>query len=46
MVKENVLVLTDPFSQFSQVFVATNQKALAIAKILGDKCFYLYGILA
>ena len=30
--KENVLVLTDAFSKFSQAFVKPNQKALTMAK--------------
>ena len=42
--KENILVLTDAFTKFSQAFVPPNQKALTIAKILVDKCFYIYGI--
>ena len=42
--KENVLVLTDTFTKFSQVFITPNQKALTIAKILLDKWFYIYGI--
>ena len=42
--KENILVLTDAFTKFSQVFVTLNQKALTMAKILMDKCFYIYGI--
>ena len=42
--KENILVLTDAFTKFSQVFVILNQKALTIAKILVDKWFYVYGI--
>ena len=42
--KENILVLTDAFSKFSQVFVTPNQKALTIAKVLVDKWFYVYGI--
>ena len=42
--KENILVLTDAFTKFSQVFVTPNQKALTIAKILVDKWFYVYGI--
>ena len=44
--KENVLVLTDAFTKFSQAFVTTNQKALTIAKILVYKWFNVYGILA
>ena len=42
--KENVLVLTDAFSKFSQAFVTPNQKALTVAKIIVDKWFYIYGI--
>ena len=42
--KENVLVLTDAFSKFSQAFVTSNQKALTVAKIIVDKWFYIYGI--
>ena len=42
--KENVLVLTDAFSKFSQAFVTNNQKALTVAKVLVDKWFNVYGI--
>ena len=42
--KENILVLTHAFT--SQAFVTNNQKALMIAKILVNKWFYIYGILA
>ena len=35
--KENILVLTDGFTKFSQAFVTPNQKAITIAKILVDK---------
>ena len=42
--KENILVLTDTFTKFSQAFVTPNQKAITIAKILVDKWFYMYGI--
>ena len=44
--KENILVLTDAFTKFSQAFVTNNQKALTISKILVNKWFYVYGILA
>ena len=37
--KENVLVLTDAFSKFSQAIVTPNQKALTVAKVLVDKWF-------
>ena len=42
--KENILVLTDAFTKFSQAFVIPNQKAITVAKILVDKWFYVYGI--
>ena len=42
--KENVLVLTDAYSKFSQAFVTPNQKALTMAIIIVDKWFYIYGI--
>ena len=35
--KENILLLTDTFTKFSQAFVTPNQKAITIAKILVDK---------
>ena len=44
MGKENVLVLTDTFSKYSQAFVTSNQKALTVAKLLVDKWFSVYGI--
>ena len=44
--KENVLVLTDAFTKFSEAFVTNNQKALTIANILVDKGFHIHGILA
>ena len=42
--KENVLVLTDAFSKYSQAFITSNQKALTVAKLLADKWFSVYGI--
>ena len=42
--KENILVLTDVFTKFSQMFVTPNQKAITVTKILVDKWFYTYGI--
>ena len=42
--KENILVLTDAFTKFSQAFITPNQKVFTIAKILVDKWFYVYGI--
>ena len=44
--EENILVLTDAFIKFSQAFITNNQKALTITKILVEKWFYVYGILA
>ena len=41
--KENILVLTDTFTKFSQAFVTPHEKAITIAKILVDKWFYVYG---
>ena len=40
--KENILVLTDAFTKFSQAFVTPNQKAITVTKILVDKWFYTY----
>ena len=37
--KENILVLTDAFSKYSQAFVTPNQKSLTMAKVLVDKWF-------
>ena len=37
--KENILVLTDAFTKFSQAFVTPNQKAITVAKILVDRWF-------
>ena len=42
--KENVLVLPDTFSKFSQAFVTPNQKALTMEEITVNKWFYIYGI--
>ena len=42
--KENILVLTDAFTKFSQAFAINNQKALTITKILVEKWFFVNGI--
>ena len=42
--KENILVLTDAFTKFSQAFITNNQKAPNITKVLVEKWFYVYGI--
>ena len=44
--KEDILVLTDAFTKFSQAFITNNQQAFTITKILVEKWFYVYGILA
>ena len=44
--KENVLVLMDTFSKYSQAFVTSTQKAITVAKLLVDKWFSVYGILS
>ena len=42
--KENILVLTDAFSKYSQAFVTSNQNSLTIAKIIVEKWFSIFGI--
>ena len=43
--KENMLVLTDAFTKFSQAFSNTQPEGMiTIVKILVDKQFYVYGI--
>ena len=42
--KENILVLTDAFSKYSQAFVTPNQKSLTMAKVLVEKWFSVFGI--
>ena len=42
--KENILVLMDAFSKYSQAFIMSNQKALTVAKLLVDKWFSVYSI--
>ena len=44
--KENILVLTDAFSKYSQAFVTPNQKSLTVAKVLVEKWFSIFGIAA
>ena len=43
--KENILVLTDAFSKYSQAIVTNNQKALTVAKILVENGFLFLGFL-
>ena len=42
--KENILVLTDAFSKYSQPFVTSNQKSLTVAKLLVERWFSVFGI--
>ena len=41
--KENILVLTDAFSKYSQAFVTSIQKSLMVAKLLVEKWFNVFG---
>ena len=42
--KENILVLMDAFSKYSQAFVTSNQKSLTVTKLLVEKWFSVFGI--
>ena len=42
--RENVLVLTDVFSKFTQAFPTPDQRASTVARVLKEKWFYTYGI--
>ena len=42
--KENILILTDAFSKFRQAFITTSQKAIVVAKLLGEKWFSVFGV--
>lgn len=41
---ENVLVVTDVFSKFTQAYPTTDQKAKSVVKVLTEKWFYTYGV--
>ena len=40
--KENILILTDAFSKFSQAFVTSSQKAIIVAKLLVEKWLSMF----
>jgi transposase InsO family protein len=42
--RENVLVVTDVFSKFTQAYPAPDQKAQTVARLLTERWFYLYGL--
>ncbi|KAL1269177.1 hypothetical protein QQF64_031466 [Cirrhinus molitorella] len=42
--QENVLVVTDVFSKFTQAFATSDQRAKTVARILVEKWFCVYGV--
>lgn len=42
--RENILVVTDVFSKFSQAYPTVDQRAQTVVKILTEKWFYIYGV--
>lgn len=42
--RENVLVVTDVFSKFSQAYPTVDQRASTVARVLTEKWFYIYGV--
>lgn len=42
--RENLLVVTDVFSKFSQAYPTVDQKASTVAKVLTEQWFYIYGV--
>ena len=42
--KENILVMTDAFSNFAVAVIPPNQQAKTVAKALVDRWFYTYGM--
>uniref|UniRef100_A0A3B1KDF0 Gypsy retrotransposon integrase-like protein 1 n=1 Tax=Astyanax mexicanus TaxID=7994 RepID=A0A3B1KDF0_ASTMX len=42
--QENVLVLTDVFSKFTQAYAVADQKASTVVRVLVEKWFYVYGV--
>lgn len=41
---ENVLIVTDVFSKFTQAYPTLDQKAKSVVKVLTEKWFYTYGV--
>ena len=41
---ENLLIVTDVFSKFTQAYPTKDQKAPTVAKVLTEKWFYTYGV--
>lgn len=41
---ENVLVVTDVFSKFTQAYPTRDQKASTVARVLTERWFYIYGV--
>ncbi|XP_062864418.1 uncharacterized protein LOC134326144 [Trichomycterus rosablanca] len=42
--RQNVLVVTDVFSKFTQAYPAPDQKASTVVRILTERWFYTYGV--
>lgn len=42
--QENILVVTNVFSKFTQAFPTPDQRASTVAKILTERWFYVYGV--
>ena len=40
---ENVLIVTDVFSKFTQAYPTLDQKAKSVVKVITEKWFYTYG---
>lgn len=41
---ENLLVVTDVFSKFTQAYHTPDQRASTVVRVLTDKWFYIYGV--
>ncbi|KAG1928789.1 interleukin-1 receptor accessory protein-like 1-A, partial [Pimephales promelas] len=42
--KENLLVVTDVFSKFSQAYPTVDQRSSTVARVLTEQWFYTYGV--